>query len=240
VAGPAIINVEPHRRLCEVLDNPGRRPAKQTNVRRYLLSGGLLVCGKVVGVNGGGEGDDSACGRPLYSQPSNSGQRGYVCRSGAPSYGCGRIRIAASGLEDEVRARVLARVASPRVLRRLEKAAAELNVDKLRRELAEQDGRLTEAGREYARREIAMAVLKGVQAEVDKRKKELSEALKQAERLASLPSGLPEDLADWWLSAALDQRCALISTVLDHVVVRAATRRGPIRVDLDRLEFIWR
>jgi hypothetical protein len=65
-----IVDEGTHHRVCEILADPDRRPAGLTNVRRYLLSGGLLVCGKVLGKTD--DQQDVVCGKPPYAQPSNS------------------------------------------------------------------------------------------------------------------------------------------------------------------------
>jgi hypothetical protein len=233
---PAIISKADHAALVKILSDPARAPESLTNVRRYLLSGGLLRCGGLVEVDG----VEQVCGKPLYTQPSNSGKRGYVCRAGAPSYGCGRIRIAAEGLEDEVRDRVLARLSTAKVRRQLEAAMRRIDVDKVKAELAELDERLAEAGREYATRRISMTTVRAVEAEVASQRAQMEEMLVQAERVANLPPATLESLAEWWVDAPMNRRWEVIQVVLDHVVVRKASRRGPTRLDPDRIDFVWR
>lgn len=233
---PAIISKPEHQKLVKILADPARMPEGVTNVRRYLLSGGLLHCGGLTGPDD----DPQVCDKLMYTQPSNSGKRGYACRSGSPAYGCGRIRIAAEGLEDEVRDRVIARLSTAKVRRQLEAAAKRINVDKLRADLVELDQRLAEAGREYATRQISMPTVKAVEAHIASERAAIEAQLAQAERLANLPPLEIEVLAQWWVDAPLERRRELIQVVLDHVVVRKASRRGPTRLDPDRIDFIWR
>lgn len=237
---PAVVDEQTHQKLLELLDDPSRKQPYATNVRKYLLSGGFLVCGYPL-PNEDGEGTHP-CGKSLYTQPSNSGKRGYVCRSGSPSYGCGRIRIAAEPLEEEVTARALARLASPKVRARLEKAvgAAADGDEQVKAALAALDERLVEAGQEYARRDISMVTLKAIEAEVRREQKQLREQLAQAARLQGLPATTPDALAAWWVDAPLERRRDLLALVLDRVVVKPATRAGVIHLDLDRLEFVWK
>ena len=238
---PEIISEATHRKLVAILDDPSRKQPLTTNTRKYLLSGGFLECGvQVPDEDGGGT---HACGKPLYTQPSNSGKRGYVCRSGSPSYGCGRVRIAAEPLEEETTVRALARLGSPKVRARLEKAigaAAAAGEESTKEALAGLDERLREAGQEYARREISMVTLKAIEAQARQDQKALREQLAQAERLKSLPATSPEALAEWWVDAPLDRRRDLLALVLDKVIVKPATRPGRANLDPDRLEFVWK
>jgi hypothetical protein len=224
--------MEEHRRLVEILSDPSRSAPNLTNVRKYLLTGGLLRCG---GLLAGPEGVEHRCDKPLSSQPSPTGKPGHACRPSAPSYGCGRVRISAEGLDELVRDKVLARLGSAKVRQRLA-AAKRLNVDGLKAEERELDKREVAAGIEYARRQISLTVLKAVQEEVARHRKEIKESLAQAERVASLPAETPEALAEFWVDASLDRRRELVQIVLDHVVVLKAPRRGRLPIDPARLE----
>lgn len=238
---PEVISEVAHKKLVAILDDPSRKQPLTTNVRKYLLSGGFLVCGyQVPDADGVGT---HACGKTLYTQPSNSGKRGYVCRSGSPSYGCGRIRIAAEPLEEEAAVRALARLGSAKVRARLEKAIGAVAADgdaAVKEALAGLDERLQEAGQEYARRDISMVTLKAIEAEVRREQKALREQLAQAERLRGLPATTPEALAAWWVDAPLERRRELLALVLDRVIVKPATRTGMVRLDPERLEFVWK
>ncbi|MEH1014584.1 recombinase family protein [Micromonospora sp. CPCC 206060] len=236
----AIIDRETHKQLLKLLDDPARKQPAATNVRKYLLSGGFLACGYPLPDDGGPGVHD--CGKPLYTQPSNSGKRGYVCRSGSPSYGCGRIRIAAEALEEEVTVRALARLGSPKVRGRLEAAIGAVGntAEHVEAAMKALEERLTEAGQEYAKRQISMVTLKAIEAEVGQEKKAVRERVAQAERLRGLPATTPEALAEWWIDAPLERRRELLALVLERIVVKPATRPGMARLDVDRLEFVWK
>ncbi len=234
-----ILDESTHGKLLEILDDPSRKQPAATNVRKYLLSGGFLECGFPVE----GDGDEvRRCGKSLYTQPSNSGKRGYVCRSGSPSYGCGRIRIAAASLEDEVATRALARLASPKVRARLEAAvgSATLTDEHIARALEAIDERLAEAGQAYAKREISLVTLKAIEDEARQERRSLQETLAQAARLQSLPATTPEGLAAWWVDAPLERRRELLALVLDRIIVKPATQPGKTQLDAERLEFVWK
>ncbi|MFI7431535.1 recombinase family protein [Micromonospora sp. NPDC049836] len=244
VVGPGqwapIIDRATHKALLALLDAPERKQPHATNVRKYLLSGGFLVCGyPLPDESGTGTHID---GKPLYTQPSNSGKRGYVCRAGSPSYGCGRIRIAAESLEEEVAARAMARLASPKVRARLERAigSAKDGGATMERVLQAIEDRLAEAGQAYARREISLVTLTAIESEAKREQKQVRERLAQAERLQSLPATTPEGLAEWWVDAPLERRRELLALVLDRIIVKPATRAGAAQLDTDRLEFVWK
>ena len=243
VVGPgswnAIIDEPTHKKLVDLIDAPDRKQPHATNARRYLLSGGFLVCGFPLQDDGD---NPHPCGKPLYTQPSNSGRRGYVCRSGSPSYGCGRIRIAAESLEQEVTVRALARLASPKVRARIEKAvgAAASDPAPIEKQLTALQDRLADAGQEYAKGEYSKITLKAIEREVKREGRKLREQLAQAARLADAPVATPEALAAWWVDAPLERRRDLLALVLDKVIVKPATRVGQSHLDLERLEFVWK
>ncbi|MEU8333457.1 recombinase family protein [Micromonospora sp. NPDC048839] len=237
---PAIIDEATHSKLLALLDDPSRKQPYSTNVRKYLLSGGFLICGYPLPDENGPE--THIDGKPLYTQPSNSGKRGYVCRSGSPSYGCGRIRIAADSLEEEVATRALARLASPKVRARLEAAvgSAADGSEHIAGVLEAIDERLEEAGQAYAKREISLVTLKAIEGQASNERRDLKEKLAQAVRLQALPATTPEALAEWWVDAPLERRREMLALVLDRIIVKPASRAGVVHLDTDRLEFVWK
>lgn len=235
---PAIITPRQHEQLVALLDEPSRRSTPATNQRKHLLTG-FLTCGYLV------EDEDGihACGKRLYSQHSVSSSLGYVCRSGSPSWGCGRIRISGAALEEIVVAKALARLGSAKVRNRLRKALGDvgegINLDE---GLSALDQRLKEAGELYAQQKLSINTLKAIDATVQLEKAALKERAAQAERLRTLPEEAtsPEKLAEWWVDAPLERRRELLALVLDHIEVRPAPRRGNVALDEERLEYHWK
>lgn len=230
-----IIDEDTHHKVLTLLDDPQRRLPASNSARKYLLSGGFVVCGVPLA-------DDQVCGKPLYTQPSKSGTRGYVCRSGAPSYGCGRVRIAAPAFEEEVTVRAMARLAAPKVRARLERSigVARDGQEAVGDALEALTERQEEAAQAYASRDIAMVTLKEIEKQIGLERKQLLEQQAQADRLRDMPAVTPDGLATWWVDAPLERRRELIALVLDRVIVKPATRAGRIGLDLDRLEFVWK
>lgn len=89
-----IVPWETVQRLRAVLTDPIRR--RNHHSRRYLLTGGLAVCG--------------VCTKQLHARPRADGRRCYVCASGPGFYGCGKIRVLADPFEDDVKDRLIARL----------------------------------------------------------------------------------------------------------------------------------
>jgi recombinase len=231
---PAIITRDQHDQLVTLLSDPSREQPTD-NKPKYLLSGGLLTCGNTLEDDGG----EHLCAKPLYTQPSKTVTRGYVCRSSGPSYGCGRIRVSGPAIEDMVAARVLARLSSKPVLDRLKRAVGAIGDDfSIDDAMNDLDQRLKEAGQLYAQRELSLQTLKAIDRQTRQEREALRERARQAERLLKLPD--PETLAEWWVDAPVSDRRELISLVLKHVVVKPAPRRGNIPLDPERLEFVWK
>jgi hypothetical protein len=204
---------------------PGGALKPGSSPRKYLLTGGLLIC--------------SICGNPLSSQPTRPGKRGYVCRPGGAGNGCGKIRIAAEQLEQEVTEQVLTRLASPAIRRRLA-VAVDGDDDTLPGRIARIDGELAALGIDFADGTIGRTEFHSAALRLRDVRKQLEEAAVQTARLQQLPGPSPEDLAEWWETADLPRRRDLVSLVLDHIVVGPATKRGPGPLDMDRLLWVWR
>jgi hypothetical protein len=47
-------------------------------------------------------------------------------------------------------------------------------------------------------------------------------------------------LADQWDDLPLSRQAAIVKTILDHVVIHPAPRRGPFKIDPARVEPIWK
>jgi uncharacterized coiled-coil protein SlyX len=227
-----VVGDEIHTQVVELLSDPARR--SPTVSRSYLLTVGLAVCGR--------------CGKPLVSRPSNGGRRGYVCRSGPPTEGCGRIRIAADPFEDEVVARALARLSSPRTRAKLADAVARRHVQLERddADLAASRQRLAEVGQDYGDGRIGRVEFHAARDRVTERIAKLERSMADSRRLAAIesavafPSAQIEDLLLWWSEADVQQRRALLALLIERVEVMPVEKRGSRTFDPDRLKMVWR
>jgi hypothetical protein len=227
-----VLGDDVYTRLHEKLSDPARRAP--TMSRSYLLTGGLAVCGR--------------CGCPLVSRPSNGGRRGYVCRSGPPTNGCGRIRIAADPFEDEIVANGLARLSSPRTRAKLAAAVARRH-EQLDRDEADRgtvNERLAELGRDYADGRIGRTEFHAARDRLNERLTALDRGMADARRLAEVESAVAfpntqiEDLLLWWDEADVQQRRSLLALLIERIEVGPVDRRGSRTFDPDRLRIIWR
>lgn len=222
----AILTRAEHEQVRAVLLDPGRR--KGGRPRAYLLTGGLAVCG--------------LCGGRLSARPKADGRRCYVCAR-SPEVGlegCGKIRVLAERLEDDVRDRVIAALRDGwrdtlaaveedgrhgELLTRLRK-----DEDALARLDADLDDGLMDRGRWLARNQRIRA-----------RMADTREALGRVSRsgvLHSLPEG-PEALRGEWEQGDAAWRRAVVSAVVEAVTVGPAVR-GRNFYDPARVAITWR
>jgi DNA invertase Pin-like site-specific DNA recombinase len=229
-----IVTMNEHTRLNALVSKPGNTwpsGAKETTRQRtYLLTGGIAVCGN--------------CGKPLQPKPSDAGNRAYACRKGAPSFGCGTIRIAAQPLEDDVAVRVLGRLATPKVMSKLQAAMAtsEETGIALADEIGQIQDKLRELGVMYAQKEIGATAFKAAERNLEDQLRSLRRQVVEASRLDTLPElTTPEDLAHWWENdSTVQERHDLVATLIDEVRIGPASRRGFRGFDPDRVTYVWR
>lgn len=230
-----IIDPSEQAKVKAVLTDPSRlttlhNVGGKTPVRVHLLSGGLLRCG--------------LCGSKMVPQTSGSKKPGYACRPGPPVGGCGRIRIAAPDLEANVAERVLARLASPAVRQRLAAAASQTTEsgELLTDQIAELEKRLTELSEDRVEGLITREQMLAGTARVKERLDELRSAVARAAQVQSLPEAItPESLADWWENdATIERKRDLIMTLLEHIEIHPATRKGMRTFDEDRVVYLWK
>ncbi|MEU4228261.1 recombinase family protein [Nonomuraea sp. NPDC026600] len=227
---PRVFSDEEFARIVTFLEDPERKKPDEP-VRKYLATGGIAICG--------------LCGKRLQAQPSNTGRRGYVCRTSVPYGGCGKIRIQAEAFEEHIAAEVLARFASPKVRARVE-AAAHLDAgEEVGERILAIDAELADLGRDLARKKMSKVAFRAAENVLTEERNELVTRMRAAERGSLLPPGLeltPSSLASWWTheETSLEQQRALIMSVLDHAVVSRAVRRGFNGYEPDRVDFIWK
>ena len=205
-----------------------RRPAP----RSFYLSGGLAVCAK--------------CGSRLKGR-SWTAEAAWGGRSPAaqprPCCASAAACISAPPRPDFVASLVIARLSSPKFRARLEASANDPGIDDLYRRLSKLDAVADDLASSFGAGEL------------DRRAYRVAAERNDAERLAvdrevrarvgerrSVLVGAPstEDaLVKWWEAATIQQRHALVASVVDEVRVEPAVR-GRQAFDPDRLEVAWR
>lgn len=168
------------------LTHPKRNP-----VRKHLLSGGIIRCG--------------LCGNKLTPQPSPSGKAGYACRPGAPTNGCGKIRISAEGVENDVGKRVIARLASPSIRKRLLKAATgrDATGKSYVAQLAAVKTQMNELTDEWTAGTLPREQWVRATQNLKERERELEQLVQRSDTLVGLPADATIDaLSNWWEETA--------------------------------------
>ncbi len=229
VIGPAewvaVITEADHHAIAANLDS---RKQPRRAARKYLLTGGLAVCG--------------LCGDPLVARPRSDGRRCIVCPGGVMG-GCGKIRILAEPLEDHVRDRVLDALASPALIEAVDRdGAGAVDGEALVADLRTTEAALDQlAVDHYTERLIGRSEFLAARSALDQRIAGLKDQLAAAGRtpiLGDLEGAAAEILADAWETAALAWRRQLLAAVVERVVIKPAVR-GRNRFDPDRIEIVW-
>lgn len=223
---PAILDEVTHNRLRLLLTDPSRRMSA-TNARTLLS--GIARCG--------------VCGHTLVSRPKAGGIPCYVCLSdqarGASRVGaCGKIRILAKDLEDDLAARLWS-VLDPERLQSIEvpkgphtdaqdrirdlEAHAALLVEMLgARELTRDEYRVAKARNEAELAEARRLVVRDWHDEV------------QAKKMTEL-----DDLEIKWDKLDIDEKRAWLRLLAEDIKVMPAVR-GRNFYSPDRLLVTWR
>jgi DNA invertase Pin-like site-specific DNA recombinase len=222
---PAIISHADSAQIRARLADPERRTNK--SARRYLLVR-LLRC--------------SVCGERLVARPRSGGQRRYACAKGAGFSGCGKTYITAEPVEEWVTDAALARLNSAELTAALADRNAETpEAERWQQEADAAQEQLDELATAYGEREITMSEWRAARQPIEQR---LTAARRQLAKLDrnSVLSGLVgsgAELAEQWDLLDLTRQHAILSALLDHVMVSPG-RRGYNRFDPGRLTAVWR
>jgi hypothetical protein len=221
---PAILDRADWERLCLLEHDPSR--SRVVPRRSYLLTGGIARCGR--------------CGGPLSAQRRSSGARTYACYGGATPDrdGCGRLSCQADPLERVVAERVLLALEGPALGEALARdSAADAWAHDELGTVQRKQAQLADA---WATDQLSKAEWDRARNGLANREKVARERLARSARTATLaPYAEPGRLRCAWAGLTLDQQRAIVVAVVDQVVVRPATSRGP-RFDPDRVEVLWR
>jgi DNA invertase Pin-like site-specific DNA recombinase len=225
---PGIITPAQSDRLRARLSRAAGPGPTGRSPRRYLLTGGLLRCGR--------------CDTPMVSRPRVDGTRRYVCASGPGFGGCGKMAINSDPVEGFVVETVLYRLDTPQLAAALTKARqANTEHDQLAVSIAEDAAMLEQLARDYADKAIShqewAAARQPIQTRIDQARRRLSR-ISRTHRIDDY-AGNSQALADAWADLDLPRRQAIIATVVDHLVVNPAVQ-GRNRFDPSRLDVSWR
>ena len=225
---PAVVTAEERDAVLTQLSQSKPGPSSPATGRTYLLTGGLAVCG--------------LCLRPLVAKIAVKGKRSYACSSTSASRGCGKVRITASLLEDEVGLRVMDRFRKPaakerlsKLVRDVESRAADADVV-----LAEARRRLDDLGKEYAKGRVTADTLTSATTTVRDEMASARADRRLADRLQSVAVQDVDDFVLWWEGASLEQQRTVLDVVLRDVAVMPNPVKGSRTFAPERVKIRWR
>lgn len=222
-----ILTKDESLKIRAILDAPERKRVGRE--RRYLLSS-ILVCGR--------------CGAPLGGSTSARSGRRYECSSQPGLSRCGGLTIVAEPVEQAVVAAVLAALSVGGAARRRRPADTDESVAQAEAELASVRGLRSQYARDAAEGRITREEWLTVRESLNTRQLRAERTIglhasSPSLTLAAIPSQ-PAELERWWNEAPLARQRAVLSTLIERVVVRPG-QRGGNRFDLGRVESpVWR
>lgn len=208
--------------LRAVLLDPARNSKRGGAPRRYLLSG-IARC--------------DLCDAKLVARPRGDGRRCYVCARGPGCSGCGKIRVLADAIEDEVVARLLVRLEGADLPSPPAPAAWDEMPDE---DVAALEQRLDDLAGEFASGAVSAAMFKRTAARVESA---LADARSRQTSVVNhaVDTGLLDMMepVSGWAMLNIDQRRRVLSTLMDRVGVGSAVR-GRNTFDPERVSVSWR
>jgi site-specific DNA recombinase len=222
---PAIISVDESNRLRALLTRP-ERCLTTGGSRKHLLSG-ILHCAR--------------CEQPMVGRSSRGVLR-YVCNRN-PDGGkgaCGRMFITAAPSDDHIRDLVLTALDSPEMAQRL--LRRDTAPDDLHARIRADEEALDALAADHGAGEISRSEWKAARAPIVARLDAARERLATSTQTTALDGfvGTYADMLARWTGANVSQRRAVVTAVLEKVMVHPATVMGRNRFDSDRLDPVWR
>jgi len=195
--------------------------------RKYLLTGGLLRCGR--------------CDAPMISRPNGKKKRRYVCDGGPGHGGCGRMAVIAEPLEALITEAVLYRLDTPELAAALtETQAQQTQWAELQDHVAADQERLdtlaADFGNETIGRSEWLAAREPIQRRIDENRRRLSRI--SPTTAIDDYAGNAEALRSTWDDLTMARRQAIVRVLIDHITANPAKPgRG---FDPQRFEPTWR
>jgi hypothetical protein len=225
VRWPAMISMADSDRVRALLTRPDRRITTGGS-RKHLLSG-ILHCAR--------------CGHPMVGRSSRGVLR-YCCNKN-PDGGkaaCGGTFITAAPTDDHIRELVLTALDSPEMVARLRQR--ETPKPDLHARIHADEDDLDALAADFGAGAISRSEWKSARLPILARLEAARARLAQSTQTTALDSfvGPVEDMLARWTGVNVSQRRAVISAVLEKLVVHSAPVMGRNRFDTDRLEPVWR
>jgi site-specific DNA recombinase len=211
-----IISVEQSDRLRALLSDPGRRPGAKRS--RYLLTGGLTVCG--------------LCGAAMVSRPKKR-RATLVCARGPGYHGCGHMNIMYEPLESLIVDTVLAAIDTGA----LSKAMRGHDDKKAIAELAKVEEKMSELARDWAADRLSRKEWIAAREPLEARKRDVQRQVDQGRSAVGLDGIDLKTLHDTFAHLPLHRQKAVVGALVESVVIGPG-QRGVNR--FDRVSIKWR
>jgi len=221
----SIIPPEQSDRLRRKLGS--RTPKDRRAPKRYLLTGGLLRCGR--------------CDSPMIARPDVKSRRRYVCDSGPGHSGCGRMSAVAEPLEEFIAEAVLYRLDTPELAAALTDARAQQDeLAGLHQQIADDEAMLKDLAADHGNRLIRRSEWMAAREPIDAR---IDQAQRRLSRLSPTTPidgyvGQPDLLRAAWTGLTLSRQKAIVRVLVERVIAHPATPGR--KFDPERFEPIWR
>jgi DNA invertase Pin-like site-specific DNA recombinase len=217
---PAIITAADSDRIRALLTRADRRLT--TGGTRTRLLSGILACGR--------------CERPLVGR-SQRGKPIYVCNR--DTGGCGGLSITGEVTDAHIRDLVLTALDSPEMAQRLrQRGAPEPDLHSM---IRSHEDDLQVLAADFGAGQISHNEWRAAREPITARLNAARQRLATSTKTTALDAfvGSAEEMTRQWELANLSQRRAIITAVMERVIVHPAT---PLRnrFDPDRLEPVWR
>lgn len=202
--------------------------------RKYLLTSGICKCG--------------LCGEDLEGKPNRRSTLGYVCVKASDHHpsrkGCGRIYISAEPLNDYVAGKVLAWMALPFSVRRMQSLIKKSvrTGSALTDEIAAVREQMRELGEDRMKGLITKeSFLAGNATGIERLRTLRTEVRRSQVQLDAVePLTRAKQLADWWeTTATMQEKHDLVSIVIEEIRIMPTVRRGFRGFQPERVEIVW-
>ncbi len=214
---PPILDIETWETVCAFLNDPARKRNVHKGGRKYLLSG-IVRC--------------ALCGGSLQGNADTQwGTFAYSCKS-PTNGGCGRVSISGPKL-DELISELVVRYLSGQELKTEDEPWEGED------ELSTVSNRVQELMSAYSTGELSSDAVFPVVSKLEDQVRRLRSDRAAWLRERATIESRPANITDAWPNMDIDQRRAVIGTVLHAVAIKPSSSRGG-RFDPDRAEPVWR
>ena len=216
---PAILDVSTWESVCAVIQDPAKHGNHVHRGGRKRLLAGLVRCG-LCSVQMSGDKD------------ARKGTHLYVCKPATTHRGCGKVAVAGERVDELVSELVINYLSQ----RKVQPTAVPWPDEA---ELNSATNRISDLMSAYTNGELSGDVVFPAVGKLETRTATLRADKQAWLRNQTMQLSQPSDVAGAWPDMNIDQRRALIESVLSAVVIKPAAVKGG-RFSPDRVEVVWR